>query len=109
MLGQSGIKGREENPAPKPCGGCKIRAVNADPARRTRKRRRMTEDELIEVIEDAAKAGSWNAAAWLVERRWPEHWSKTKGPIAPEATPPEPVPGDPFAEVVDLAHKRRAR
>lgn len=81
----------------------------AEPVKRAR-RRRMTESELIAVIEDAAKGGSWNAAAWLVERRWPERWSKTKGPIAPEATPPEPDESgasNPFAEVVDLAAKRR--
>jgi hypothetical protein len=71
----------------------------------------MTESELVGVIEDAAQAGSWNASAWLLERRWPERWSKSKGPIAPEATPPEePETGskpNPFGEVIDLETKRR--
>jgi hypothetical protein len=68
----------------------------------------MTEDELIAVIEDAAKGGSWNAAAWLVERRWPEHWSKTRGPVEPEPEEPDAPGENPFAQVVDLA-KRRTR
>lgn len=85
--------------------------VTPKPAQSARKRRRMTEDDLIAVVESAAQDGSWNAAAWLLERRWPDRYSKSRGPIAPEATPlDEPESGpDPFAEVVDLARKRRSR
>ena len=61
----------------------------------------MTESELIAVIEDAAQGGSWNAAAWLAERRWPERWCKPTA-RAPAKVEPEQEDEDPFAEVIKL-------
>jgi transposase len=59
-----------------------------------------------------ARAGttSWQAAAWLLERRHPERWARpapreveVAAPAAPAAAP------DPFAEVDELARRRRQR
>jgi hypothetical protein len=30
---------------------------------------------LVGRVQKAAQAGSWRAACWLLERRWPEHWA----------------------------------
>ena len=32
----------------------------------------------VTVIQDSAAKGSWRAAAWLLERRWPERWGRGK-------------------------------
>ncbi|MBO0712802.1 MAG: hypothetical protein J2P47_16135 [Acetobacteraceae bacterium] len=66
----------------------------------------MTESQLIAVIEDAALDGSWNAAAWLVERRWPERWSKRPTPAMRASMKAKDGDADPFAEIIDLAERR---
>ena len=63
------------------------------------RRKRMTEAELVAVVENAAREGSWNAAAWLLERRYRTRWGK-KQPVPKPA--PEPV-RDPLAAVVEIA------
>jgi hypothetical protein len=66
----------------------------------------MTESELIGVVEDAARDGSWNAAAWLVERRWPERWMKPGTRPLPAPEKPEETPDDPIGGVIELARRR---
>ena len=62
----------------------------------------MSESQLIAVVEDAARRGSWNAAAWLLERRFPERWLK-----ATERRLPKPSDEDKaFAEIIELARRR---
>jgi hypothetical protein len=67
----------------------------------------------------AAGRDNWQAAAWILERSAPERWGKvsTKWRMPAELPPEEdaslpPAAGhelDPFAEVDELAAKRRAR
>jgi hypothetical protein len=33
-------------------------------------------------VRAAAEAGCWQAAAWRLERRWPERWSRTRALFA---------------------------
>jgi len=80
--------------------------ANASPNSATRRRKRATESELLEVIENAARGGSWNAAAWLLERRWAHKYRLYRLPasvIKPEAEPEAKPEPDPFADVVKLA------
>lgn len=67
----------------------------------------MSDADLVAVIEGAAREGSWNAAAWLLERRSPEEWSK-RGRVRPIEPPAEPeAPDDPMAEIIDIGRRRR--
>lgn len=72
-----------------------------------------SESLLVARIGSAAAKGSWQAAAWLLERRFPERWMKpTERPIpdAPAAAGAEDdrdLDQDPFADVVELAQRRR--
>lgn len=34
------------------------------------------EGEFLGIIKDAAKAGTWQAAAWYLERKYPEKWGR---------------------------------
>ena len=79
---------------------------------RVERARAESESVLVARIGAAAAKGSWQAAAWLLERRWPERWMKpTERPIgdAPAAAPADErdLDKDPFADVVDLAQRRR--
>lgn len=62
----------------------------------------------------AAARENWQAAAWLLERMYPERWGKTsvrlREQLAEDAPPPAaPVDhDDPFREVDELAARRRA-
>jgi len=58
-----------------------------------------------------AAVESWQAAAWLLERQYPERWGRPSSPQRREAPPDEtPVAeDDPFAEVDELAERRRSR
>jgi hypothetical protein len=62
----------------------------------------------VGVVVDAARSGSWQASAWLLERRWPERWAR---PPQRQAQPDGLLAGqdDPFAEVDLLAERRRRR
>ena len=59
----------------------------------------MTEAELVDVVEAAARDGYWNAAAWLLERRYRARWGKK---LSPKPAALEPMK-DPLAEVVKIA------
>lgn len=58
---------------------------------------------LVAQIQKAARAGSYRAASWLLERRFPERWA-TNGQ-APEGE----KPADPFEAFDELAHARQRR
>jgi hypothetical protein len=63
----------------------------------------------VGLIAGAAQE-SWQAAAWMLERSYPDRWARPSQrdhePAAPAAPTPEE---DPFADVVDLAERRRSR
>jgi transposase-like protein len=35
----------------------------------------------LDIINAAAKSGTWTAAAWILERRWPESFGQNRGEI----------------------------
>lgn len=81
---------------------------------RVEKARAESETVLVARIAAAAGKGSWQAAAWLLERRFPERWMKPSERPMPEAPAPAPaddpvVDEDPFADVVDISKRRRPR
>ena len=59
------------------------------------------EPDLIEAIDRAAQRGSWQAAAWYLERAFPDRWARREAG-------PEPGPMDAFSELDELAARRRA-
>src|SRR5262245_2114298 len=59
------------------------------------------EPGLVAAIIQAAQRGSWQAAAWLLERSYPDRWGRRE----PKAPLP---PADAFSEVDELAKRRRA-
>src|SRR5262245_60199699 len=59
------------------------------------------EPGLVAAIIQAAQRGSWQAAAWLLERSYPDRWGRR------DAKAPLP-PTDAFSEVDELAKRRRA-
>ena len=71
------------------------------------------EGEVRNVAQIASAAReSWQAAAWLLERQFPERWGRPSSPQRREQPPDEPavaaaVAADPFEEVDELAERRR--
>ena len=61
-----------------------------------------SEPRLLIYVAQAARS-NWRAAAWLLERRWPERWAR--GGESELAPPTDPL----FAEVDELADRRRSR
>jgi len=59
------------------------------------------EPGLVASVIAAAQRGHWQAAAWLLERSFPERWGRK------EVAAPAP-PKDRFSEVDELATRRRA-
>lgn len=47
------------------------------------------ESESLEIIRGAATAGDWKAAAWYLERKRPENWSRNRRPKPAAPTPEE--------------------
>lgn len=69
----------------------------------------MSESQFVAVVEESARDGSWNAAAWLLERRFPERWLKpTERPLPKPPRKPKPSDADnrAFAEIIELARHR---
>jgi hypothetical protein len=63
----------------------------------------------VAAIANAARE-SWQAAAWLLERQYPERWGRVSVRVRDDVPAPEPIPepaADPFAEVDELAQRRR--
>jgi Tfp pilus assembly protein FimT len=56
-----------------------------------------------------ASSKSWQAAAWLLERQYPEMWGKPTDRAKAAAAPETEPTADPFAEVDELAKRRTAR
>ncbi len=65
---------------------------------------------LVTRIAKAATNGSWGAAAWLLERRWPERWAKIvdRSPSGKQDSAPAQQE-DPFAKLDELASRRQHR
>ncbi len=57
----------------------------------------------------AAASRSWQAAAWLLERGYPETWGKPGERVKAQADADEAKAVDPFAEVDDLRARRIAK
>jgi hypothetical protein len=69
--------------------------------------RATSEVVLVGIVAKAAST-NWRAAAWLLSRRWPERWGSVRRPVDDEPTPaPAPSEPDPFAEIDELAERRR--
>ena len=70
---------------------------------------------LAAVIEAAGE--DWRAHAWLLERRWPHRWARSAPRSSRSTATPAPAPPvapvedaetpNPFAEIDELAAKRR--
>ena len=60
----------------------------------------------VAIIAQAA-AQNWQAAAWLLERQFPERWARVSQREKDE--PASATPNDPFAEVDELAARRIIR
>ena len=67
----------------------------------------IAEPRLVALVAAGAKT-NWRAAAFLLERHYPERWAPVRRPQA-EPEPPAVADDDPFAEVDQLAAKRRPR
>jgi hypothetical protein len=83
-----------------------------------RMERALAEGEVRNVARIAAATqDSWQAAAWMLERQYPERWGRASTRVRLPDRPPEELPDapaaaaehDPFAEVDELAAKRRTR
>jgi hypothetical protein len=63
----------------------------------------------VALITQAAST-NWQAAAWLLERTYPERWARPSQREKDEAAAaPAAAPNDPFKEVDELAQRRRYR
>jgi hypothetical protein len=75
--------------------------------------RALAEGEAHNVAQIAKAAReSWQAAAWLLERQYPDRWGRVSVRLRDEEPPPAaaaPTSDDPFAEVDELAAARRRR
>jgi hypothetical protein len=60
------------------------------------------EPGLVAALIQAAQRGHWQAAAWLLERSFPDRWAR-RDPTAPAGA------ADAFSELDELAARRRGR
>jgi hypothetical protein len=61
----------------------------------------LSETRLVVYVAHAARS-SWRAAAWMLERRYPQRWGRDRAP-----EPVVPPGGDAFTEIDQLAARRR--
>ena len=57
------------------------------------------EEGLVAAIVGSARGGSWMAAAWILERAFPQRWGRRDGT--------GPVPRDSFTRLDEVAERRR--
>jgi hypothetical protein len=65
----------------------------------------VAEERLLASVAHGARE-NWRAAAWALERRYPERLGQRPREVE---SAPVPDPDDPFREVVELARRRRRR
>lgn len=70
---------------------------------------RNAEEGLVAAIILASKRGSWQAAAWILERTAPERWAKPSRTRTLEERPRVLVGPDPFEELDEIAARRRRK
>lgn len=73
----------------------------------------LTEIRSLSILRAAAAAGVWQAAAWWLERRFPQRWRRRSavehtGPITTETAPPSLTSGEKRARLVELLTRLRA-
>ena len=87
------------------------RRVDGATARAAELRGPMDEAELVGLLWDAARRGSWRAAAWLLERGWPGAWAKLseRKSASSRDEPARKAPADAFGEADELASRRAQR
>ena len=69
--------------------------------------RALDEPRLVAYIATQARS-QWRAAAWLLERRYPERWGPARR-VDEDELAPVLDPDDPFHEIDQLAARRRER
>lgn len=60
-------------------------------------------------VSQAAQRGSWQAAAWLLERRHPERWAKPTGRKQKSGDNDDSASENPFDQLDELTPRRQAR
>ena len=86
-------------------------AAYADLRERVQLARSESEARNVAIIATAARE-SWQAAAWLLERQYPDRWGRPSVRMRDDITPEAaalPEPDDVFTEVDELAAARRKR
>jgi hypothetical protein len=67
------------------------------------------EAAMVGVLARAAARGEWRAAAFLLSHRWPQRWGPQRlNGQSPDEWPDDDA-GNPFAEIDELAERRRRR
>jgi hypothetical protein len=67
------------------------------------------EERLVLQVAAAAAKGRWRASAWLLERRFAQRWAERRRVEKFEVDHPPGAMDELFAEVDDLARRRRER
>ena len=61
---------------------------------------------LVARVSQAAERGSWRAAAWILERQWPEHWGLRAGGVGDDDGDVAPDALDVLDELAEQRSKR---